>query len=137
MPASRPHKGFVLLEGFTLLEVMIALAVFSIAAVGFSKVLSQNIQGMSRLEEKTIAHWVGKNELVQMRATAELPVLTTTNKKVEMAGREWLVTRKVIKASLAGFQRVDVEVGRIEGQVLSEKVTPLAVLTTYVGDKNP
>lgn len=54
--------------GFTLIEVLIALAILSISLTAIIKATSQNIKDTAYLQEKTLALWVGLNELNEARA---------------------------------------------------------------------
>lgn len=45
--------------GFTLIEVLIALAIVSIALMGVIKVSAYHIKAAEHLKQKTLAHWVG------------------------------------------------------------------------------
>lgn len=53
-------------DGFTLLEVMIALAVLAIA---LAAVIDKSIEAganVSYLRDRTLAHWVAENRLAEM-----------------------------------------------------------------------
>lgn len=46
-------------KGFTLIEVLIALAILSIALTAIIKATTQNIRDTHYIQTKTIANWVG------------------------------------------------------------------------------
>lgn len=54
-------------SGFTLIEVLIALAITAIAVTAVIKATSQNIRSTTYLQSKTIAMWVGENIINQAR----------------------------------------------------------------------
>ena len=54
-------------KGFTLIEVLIALAILSIAMIAIIKATSQNIRDTQYLQQKTIATWVGTNVIQSTR----------------------------------------------------------------------
>lgn len=54
-------------DGFTLIEVLIALAILSIALITIIRVTGQNIRDNVYLQTKTIATWVGLNVINQVR----------------------------------------------------------------------
>lgn len=101
-------------KGFTLLEVMIALTIFSVIAVTISSTTSQSVNNVLYLEEKVLATWVAENHLVTLsikaKASQSLLPQTETKDTVEMAGREWQVSTKVEKTDFPGVQRVTVSV---------------------------
>lgn len=45
-------------KGFTLIEVLLALAVIAIALTALLKAASQDISFTARIKDKTISHWV-------------------------------------------------------------------------------
>ncbi len=49
-------------RGFTLLEVMIALAIFALAATAVLQIASGALSNQQILEEKTVAGWVAENQ---------------------------------------------------------------------------
>ena len=54
-------------KGMTLLEVIVALAVFSSAAVSITKSLGEQMANMPILESRTLAQWVADNQMVDAR----------------------------------------------------------------------
>lgn len=49
-------------RGFTLLEVMLALAIFALAAMAVLQIASGALSNQQILEEKTVAGWVAENQ---------------------------------------------------------------------------
>ncbi|EHX1221234.1 type II secretion system minor pseudopilin GspI, partial [Escherichia coli] len=49
-------------RGFTLLEVMIALVIFSLAVMAVLQIASGTLSNQQVLEEKTVAGWVAENQ---------------------------------------------------------------------------
>ena len=49
-------------KGFTLLEVMIALAVFALAGTALLKVAGSSLMGIGHLERSSTAQWVAANQ---------------------------------------------------------------------------
>ena len=65
----QPQNNRAQSTGFTLLEVLVALAVFAVAAIALMKVSESQLQLSNRLEEKTFAHWVALNMVSEMQPT--------------------------------------------------------------------
>ncbi len=82
LPVARlnPDKS----AGFTLIEVLIALAIISIALTAILKSTAQNIRDTQYLEEKSIAHWVGLQVINEARA-GEITLTPEDNKKTDEA----------------------------------------------------
>lgn len=85
-------------RGMTLLEVLVALAVFATAALSVMKAVSQHLNTLSYLEEKTFAAMVADNELAKVRLSGEIPTSAKKGKS-ELAGREWYWTIKTTKTA--------------------------------------
>jgi len=75
------------LKGFTLLEVLIALALLAILMVSAIKIAADNIKNLTYLENKMLAEIVANNQIIQLRLSKERPEIT--NGWDEMAGRKW------------------------------------------------
>ena len=66
-------------RGMTLLEVMVALAIFAVAGLTVVRTVSQQLVGLTLLEEKTIATWVADNRQVEVALRKNWPGLSWTN----------------------------------------------------------
>ena len=107
-------------RGFTLMEVLVALAILAVLATTLVTQSGNFSAQLFRLEDKTVALWVAQNALDEARleehpAEADKPV------EVEMGGRTWLVSRSIKPTERAGFSRIEVGVTRDgdEAQLLS------------------
>lgn len=98
------------MKGMTLLEVIVALAVFSIAAVAITKSLSELISNMPILEERTLAQWVVDNQLVDVKLSTTFPDVGRTDGQTTLAGRDWYWRQQVIKTDDDKFRLVKVSV---------------------------
>ncbi|WP_028109414.1 type II secretion system minor pseudopilin GspI [Ferrimonas futtsuensis] len=115
-------------RGFTLLEVMVALAVFALAAVAVLNSAGEQLSAVPILREKTFANYVAHNRLVDARLESEFPELGNSKKgRVELAGRQWHWRQEVVKTSDAEFRAIRVKVSLDEDfdNIISE-------VTTYV-----
>lgn len=114
-------------QGFTLIEVMLAMAVFSIAGVALLGVADNNYRQISHLEEKMFANWVASNQLVELSLDTTWPPKNNKKGDVELAGKTWYWQQKVIKTANKELRSVVMEVRANEDD---ELVT--ASLMTYV-----
>lgn len=78
--------------GFTLVEVMVAVAIIGIALPSLLVVMMGHIDGSAWLRDKLQAQWVAENRLTEMRLryqrTGELDVDEKSGHE-ELAGRDW------------------------------------------------
>lgn len=97
-------------KGMTLLEVMVAMAVFAIAAVAVTKSLGDQMANMPILEERTLAQWVADNQMVDARLAEGFPPLGSHNGQEEMAGKTWYWKREVVKTADKNFRMIRISV---------------------------
>ena len=103
-------------RGFTLIEVLVALAIFALSITALSGTFHSNIHNANRLKEKTLAFWIAENTMVELKAKAfgqdKFPPTNTRTDKTEYAGREWVVETAVSKApGPFNMLRIDISVG--------------------------
>jgi general secretion pathway protein I len=95
-------------KGFTLVEVLVALAIVSIALMAALRAASQGTHAVGELRLRLFAGWVAENRLAEHRARGDWPALgigrgTQSQGGVELAWRE-----EVIATPNPAFRRVDV-----------------------------
>jgi general secretion pathway protein I len=108
MPAKR-HRGF------TLIEVLIALAVLAIALAAVMRALSQSIDLSAGLRDRNIALWVAQNRLAEHQIRHDWPSQDTTEGTTEMAGREWRWREQVSGTPEPALRRIEIEVRAANG----------------------
>lgn len=96
--------------GFTLLEVLVALAILAIALGALIKAGSANATNAAYLRDKTFAHWVALNTITEMQVRNTWPRPGDAKGEATMAEREWDWTAKVEDTPDATVRRVTVEV---------------------------
>jgi general secretion pathway protein I len=112
-------------KGMTLLEVIVALAVFSIAAVSITKSLGEQMANMPILEQRTYAQWVADNVMVDARLETKFPDIGKKEGQAELAGKDWYWRKEVVKTTDDKFRMIRVSVSedqryeRIAAQVSS------------------
>jgi len=119
-------------SGFTLLEVMLAMAVFAVAGVALLGVADNNYRHISHLEEQMFANWVASNQLVEASLDKTWPPKNNRKGSVEMAGRTWHWQQKVVKTANKEMRAVTMEVRLDEDE---ELVT--TSMTTYLAQDKP
>ncbi len=83
------------LRGFTLLEVMVALAVLAISLAALGRGVSSYLDNASYLQERTLATWVAENRIAELRVLNVWPKPDTTKGSSMLAGREWYWVQEV------------------------------------------
>lgn len=82
-------------NGFTLIEVMVALAIIAIALASLIKASGSHTSSAGYLKTKTLAHYVAMNEIADIQIKNSWPSIGELKKSTEMAGLEWYWTRNV------------------------------------------
>ena len=98
------------LKGFTLLEVLAALAVISIALVALFSSLSQGTRLTSRVEERMIGNWVASNTMTETKTATNWPQIGDQNTDVEMAGRTWYINQTIKPTENENIRRIEITV---------------------------
>jgi general secretion pathway protein I len=119
-------------SGFTLIEVMLAMAVFAVAGVALLGVADNNYRHISLLEEKMLANWVASNQLVELSLATTWPPKNNRKGNVEMAGRTWYWQQKVIKTDNNLLRQIIMEVRASEDDELVS-----ASMETYLSQDKP
>ncbi|MGC9401088.1 type II secretion system minor pseudopilin GspI [Vibrio genomosp. F10] len=81
------HTGSHSVRGMTLLEVLIALAIFATAAISVIRSVGQHMNTIAHLEEKTFAAMVVDNQMAMVMLDAS--GLKAKQGTEEMAGQTW------------------------------------------------
>lgn len=130
------------MHGFTLLELMLALAVLAIVAMAVLGGGADTVRQLHGLEQRTLAHWVAENELARLRLAqrraargtegterSPLPVGTRRSER-RLGDRVWRIVVETVRTEHPSLRRVAVRV-----YAASEGVTaaPVATLADFMG----
>lgn len=118
-------------RGFTLVEVLVALAVVAIALVaGLRSSASLSLMAQ-RQSDQLLAQLCADNELAKVRLLRQMPGVGTRTGTCAQAGRELQTRVDVVPTPNPNFQRVDVRVNTPAG----EGPVPITLLqiSTVVG----
>ncbi|MBS7662984.1 type II secretion system minor pseudopilin GspI [Pseudomonas lalucatii] len=92
--------------GFTLLEVLVALAIFALVAASVLSASSRSLQTASRLEDKTLAMWIADNRLTELQLADEPVADGRDAGELQFAGRRWQWQSEVRPTSEPSMRRV-------------------------------
>lgn len=109
--------------GFTLIEVLAALLIFSTAIMGLMHAGTENIRAIQTLEKKQLAGIVADNQLL-LTLNDKTPIRPGTRQdSVQMAGRDWLWKIRTEDTGTSGFYRLTVEVkDKTSEQILVSRI---------------
>jgi len=128
---TRPSMQHERVTGFTLVEVMVALAVVAVALPALLLALSQQLDAVRYLDDRAQAQWVAANRLAELRLilTAKGTLQNGTLSGIEeLAGREWYWWSEGVETQLPGFFRYEITVADSE----AGQDAPLHTLDGYL-----
>lgn len=124
-------------RGFTLIEVMVALAVIAIALPALLFGIMSKLDGTAYMREKVVAQWVASNRLAELRAvnlaTGKVPTGKMKGSE-EMAGREWfwsIRSKQFPQKELKDIYGIEVTVRTSSDQKESPIVTMFGVMQEF------
>lgn len=108
-------------EGFSLLEVVVAIAVFSLGALAVINVLDEGTRSAIADERRAIATIVAENRLAEAMATTRPPSSGVTRGTEAALSRSWEWELRVAPSPEPRILRIDVSVHEAgSNQVLAE-----------------
>lgn len=121
-------------RGFTLIEVLVALLVFSILGFAVTSRVGDIVHQTFSIERRTVAHWVADNHVARLRIAAQASneALPTgrTQERIFMGGREWRLEVAVEDTSHPWLRRVEVAAFEV---VDDRPVGPIDQMLVFVG----
>jgi general secretion pathway protein I len=97
-------------HGFTLLEVMVALAIVAIALSASIVTAGKAASDVGYLRDKTFAHWVAMNVISEMRASRQFPKTGRHEGSEILGGHEWFYVTNVELTQVPKIRRVDITI---------------------------
>ena len=115
-------------QGFTLLEMLVALAILAVTLTGALRALGETAVSAQGLRERTLGDWVAQNKLAELRATRTFPDAGGHYEgEATQAGQRFIWQLNVERSPNPLFRKVEVQVSRGDGSR-----TPIIRLSGYV-----
>jgi len=119
-------------NGFTLLEVLVAMAIFATGIAAVTQANLSNISVTQALDERFVGLLVASNELTNLRLSRLWPEAAQTDSTVLQGGREWHMTRHIAATRDIDIKRVDIEVFSD-----ADRESKVVALFGYIGRYQP
>ena len=119
-------------DGFTLVEVLVALAIAALGLAAAFTAVSQAAVHSTTLRDKTLASWVAMNKVTELRLDETWPDIGETDGEVEQADHEWRWIVEVSETPVEQVRRLDVSVAFLDRP---EQI--LAVASGFLGPDGP
>jgi general secretion pathway protein I len=113
--------------GFTLIEILVAVAILAVALAATTRAASVATDGALETRQRLLATWTAENRIAEIRARRLFPTAATTRYSAEQGGLALVVDEVVSDTANPIIRRVDVAVAdaRDPNRILSR-------LTAYV-----
>jgi general secretion pathway protein I len=118
-------------KGFTLLEVLVALAIVGLSLMAIAGKMVQMLNAASTMRDRTYASWIAHNKITELRL-ANVPLeVSSSSGQVDYAGTEWTWRAVVSETGVPELFRVDVTMSFPGGDPLMRPVTG------FIGEPTP
>jgi general secretion pathway protein I len=121
---SRKESGFTSSmrsaeNGFTLIEMLVALAIFSLAALALLRLESATLLGTQRLADTTVAQIVARNLAVGLLTDPRPPAFGNEQGEVTNGGAAWRWVRETKRTDDVRIVRIDLAVSDAVGRPMT------------------
>ncbi len=100
--------------GFTLVEVLVALAIVAFGLTALFAATTQTVQASAYLREKMLAQWIALNRITLARLEGTPPADEEMSGEIEYAGQDWRWELKTIKTPVEGIVRLEARVALLD-----------------------
>lgn len=115
--------------GFTLLEVMVALAIFATTAMALMKIGMNYTQSISQNQMRTKAHFVAMNAAADIQIQGKWLTGTGSENREEQ-GEQWQVSQTATNTISPDVQKIDIQVSYIDPDNL-ENIQGITTLSIF------
>ena len=110
-------------DGFTLIEVLVALAVAAIALVALSQAGGRYVATQSALETRVLARWLAENEIMRLRSHRQRRL--ESGQARTFAGRRWRIETDTTPTAVPGMMRLTLRVYPADSQYEAASLTTI------------
>ncbi len=117
-------------HGFTLLEVMVALAIVALTLGAIIRASGVYAGNAAYLKQRTFAQWIAQNKAIEYQVLEKFPRPGRDEGRVEFADHEWRWQVKISATDDSRLRRLDIRVALGDADPEDE---PVATLVAFVG----
>lgn len=98
------------MKGFTLIEILIAVAILAVALAATTRAAGVATDGALQTRERLLATWAAQNRIAELRARRVFPAVATTKMNAEQAGLALVIEESVVETPNPTMHRVELNV---------------------------
>ncbi|WLH01729.1 type II secretion system minor pseudopilin GspI [Pseudomonas beijingensis] len=107
-------------QGFTLLEVMIALAIFATLAAAVLSASQFVLKQSAGLEDRLFGAWLADNQLSELRLQAVTPPGQQRLSR-HLDRRDWVLQQRIAPARDGRLLQVEIQVSRVDSATVAHR----------------
>jgi general secretion pathway protein I len=115
------------MKGFTLIEILVAVAILAVALAATTRAASVATDGALETRQRLLATWAAENRVAEMRARKIFPLAATTRYDATQGGLALVIDETVTDTPNPAIRRVDLAVAEAR-----DPARVLTRLTAYV-----
>ena len=123
-------------SGFTLIEVLVALAIVAIGMAAVLGALTSSASTVLYMRDKTLAQWIALNHIAEQRLKVQpgqVPQQGNSDGDVDYAGQKWHWRQETVPTAVQGMVRMDVMVRPADSKA-DDKHGWYVTLSGIIGD---
>jgi general secretion pathway protein I len=97
-------------RGFTLIEILVALAIIAVALAAGMRALAQSADSATALKARTLGLWVAQNRLAAAQISTPWPAPGNYRGNATQAGAQFLWREAVTTTPNPAFRRIEISV---------------------------
>ena len=114
-------------RGFTLIEVMVALAILAVVAVAASRASSAYLSSVEVLRTRTLAHFVAQNTAADLRIQ-QTWLTDSRTQTLDAQGRSWQVTLTPSDSLSPALKNINIAVAPVLDTQIGAVVTDMDIV---------
>ena len=115
-------------QAFTLVEVMVALAIIALSLTAVAAKMGRMIDTSNSMRERTYASWIAQNKITELRLSGALPEVGESNGEEDYANTTWAWSAEVSETGIENLMKVDVSVS------YPGVDDPVRIVTGFIGE---